>query len=245
MTFDSNRAKLIDNASESNETTHDPEAAFLNEPIPVSKLIEFINVIVSVFFITPIVILFWSSTWDLFYDYLQFSFLVNNIITFFTCNFILLNAYIWQYKLQTWHNQLHETYIEVASEIVNVSQSASGCYYGKSFFLRTAYTYVLTLAYVLQWKTYWETYNYLTQDAYYAYFVLLSLVTLFFYRVVLQRSLVGFTKTVPFYLNKDEEFSAYFIQAKAIKLNDHVCGFFFVLSFENYLVIKFNFLLKK
>jgi hypothetical protein len=69
-------------------------------------------------------------------------------------------------------------------------------------------------------KTYWETYNYFTQEVHYAYFVILSLLTLFFYRVVLKRSLACFTKTVPFHLVKDKEFAAYFIQSKAIEFDD-------------------------
>ena len=147
-----------------------------------------------------------SSSWDIFYDLLlPYSFLTRTGITFLICNSLLLAAYCYQEKLQHIHN--------------SISQPQS--YYGKAFALRFVYTYLLTIAYVLQWKCYWESYNEATKQVNYIYFVVISLLTLLIYRLVLQRSLVAFTKTVPFFLSKDEEFSAYFLQAKVLRLEEH------------------------
>lgn len=181
------------------------------------------DLIFNGFFITPLTVIFWTSTWDIFYYFLSTRFFyVNILITFLLCNTILITAYLCQYKLQSYHDRLR-------------AQNPHSGYYGKDFIMRSFYTYILTLAYVLQWITYWDLYNHLTENVHFLYFFGLSVVTILVYNILLKKSLTAFSKTVPFSLQKDIEFDSYFLQSKAIKLDDENSNVIIFILISQYL----------
>ena len=110
---------------------------------PSSRTINIINLFFSSFFVTPIVILYWASAWDVL-DYLPFSFFTNSLILLFISNFLIFNVYLWQNKLQIVHDK-------IASDTCLRVQKSFWDYYGCDFLLRCVYTYVVTMAYVMQW----------------------------------------------------------------------------------------------
>ena len=183
-----------------------------------SRILTLIDLMWCCFFITPVAVLFLASSWNIIEDYLDFGFILNNVFMFVLCNFILICAYLSQYELQNLHNKIMaRPNLDLNADIV-INRID---YYGWGFLLRCIYTYVLTLSYILQWKCYWEVYDQITNDTSYYYFVFISILCIFIYRL-LGQSLASFTQTTPFFLVKDLEFSEYFLQAKIIKLNNRV-----------------------
>ena len=123
-----------------NESKHSPP------PLPRQRrrrrrrrllLLNMIDVLFGGLVITPMAILFWASSWDILGDYLPFDFLTNSTLMFCSSNIVLLNAYLWQDKIQSAYNYLSVSYFNY--------------YYGCGFLLRCLYTYIITMAYIVQW----------------------------------------------------------------------------------------------
>lgn len=153
---------------------------------------------------SPLVIFYWASTWDIISSYIfPKDEIVSYVITFVCANTILLISYFLQDKLQAFHDRLNES-----------RRSGSRNYYDRRFFFRLVYTYTLTLAYVFQWRTYWDVYNQLTKQVKFEYFLAVSFITLVLCRYLLNSSLGSFVKTAPFHLQPDLKFNGYFVQAK-------------------------------
>lgn len=117
------------------------------------KTLGLISLLLSSFFVTPMVIIFWASSWDIL-DYLPFSFLTNSLIYFCICNFILLNAYLWQEKIQSLHDKI---------SCHTLSENKFLNYYGCDFLLRCVYTYILTTAYIIQWVYKYKSFKFLNE----------------------------------------------------------------------------------
>lgn len=162
--------------------------------------------------VTPLIILHWASSWDIIYLYLLPNrIILSYIITFFICNVILFVSYFIQMRLQRVHDL-----IAAATQTHNsmFPSTQQHIYYNKQFLMRFVYTYILTWAYVAQWRTYWDFYNYLTQCVRFEYFLGISMITFILYRYVLKCSCKSFTLMVPFRLLPDIRFNEYFIQEK-------------------------------
>jgi hypothetical protein len=186
-----------------------------------------IDHVLNLFLFTPLVIGYWTSTWDLIDLYLfPNNRLASYSASFLWANGIILVAYFLQEKLQ----QLHNGSVIGHEESVNVLKPAR--YYDRRIWLRAAYTYLLTIAYVMQWRTYWNMYNYLTQDVSFVYFFIISICTLVFYRYLLKNSLSNFVKTSPYQLAPDCQFGSYFLQSKIINLSD-VNNLFCIVLFRS------------
>jgi hypothetical protein len=161
----------------------------------------------NAFFVTPLSILFYTSTWDLFEDYFGTKFFYVRLFTIFIiCNLALLCIYLFQYKIQAYHDKL--------------KQNSSLEHYGRDFYFRCLFTYILSLAYNLQWITYWDFYDNLASRVHYAYFLTLALISLFVYRFILNRHTSSLSRIAPFYLKQDSNFEHYFLQNQLIKLDN-------------------------
>lgn len=194
-----NESSLSDNDLKVNIVTKKPKSIFL-------KLIDYAF---SAFIITPISIFFWTSTWDLFEDNVNpkyFAFKI--LLTFLICNTILLSAYIFQYKLQSFHDKLR----------ANMNPNSGS--YGKDFLFRCVYTYLLTIAYNLQWITYWDLYNKVAEDLHYGYFLGLAFISVIVYKFAVRKSLINLSRTVPYHLQQDEDLDSFFLQSKNIVLEE-------------------------
>jgi hypothetical protein len=166
-----------------------------------------IDLIFNAFFVTPLSILFYTSTWDIFEDYFGTKFFYFRLLAIFIiCNFTLLFIYLFQYKIQSYHDHL--------------KQNSNSKYYGRDFYFRCLFTYILSLAYNLQWITYWDLYDNLASHVHYIYCLTLALVSLIVYRFILNRNTYSLTRTVPFHLEKDSDFETYFLQDKLIRLEN-------------------------
>jgi hypothetical protein len=166
-----------------------------------------IDLIFNAFFVTPLSILFYTSTWDIFEDYFGAKFFYFRLLAIFTvCNLTLMCIYLFQYKIQNYHDQLR--------------QNSNSKYYGRDFYFRSLFTYILSLAYNLQWITYWDLYDNLAIHVHYIYFLSLAFVSLIVYRFILNRNTSSLTRTVPFHLEKDSDFETYFLQDKLITLEN-------------------------
>jgi hypothetical protein len=203
-----------------------------------SKLTSLANILLNAFVFTPLTICYWTSTWDLLYlyifpDNLWLSLSCTCVVT----NVILVLAYLFQETIQKKHDTIRNKKFTISLSGINYR------YYGIDFLYRCVYTYVLTVAYVSQWKTYWDLYNELTKEASYLYFVLISFIALAAYKLVLGRSLKSLIKTVPFHLEKDLNFESYFMQSKPIVLKS-VSAFYILNRLEAVIMlIDYSFLL--
>ena len=167
-----------------------------------------VDVIFNAFFITPLSILFWTSTLDIFEEYFTGTLFYWRILAiFFICNLTLCTIYLLQKRLQTFHDRLKQI-------------STSSRYCGKDYLFRCLFTYLLTLAYNLQWITYWDLYDHLASGVHYAYTFTLAILAMAIYKFLLQRPFSTLTKIVPFELQVDTDFDTYFIQNNSIKLDD-------------------------
>lgn len=169
----------------------------------------------NLFVYTPLVIFYSASTWDIIYLYIYPTDLPKSfIVTFVLANFILLSAYFLQNKLQSLHDKCP------------TGQNLNIYYLGRTA-IRLLFTYLIAVAYVFQFRTYWDVYNELTVDVSNRYFIGLSILTLLLYRYVLKYSLSTFARISPFHLVRDHDLSAYFKQA-IIKPYKNVSSFLIV-----------------
>jgi hypothetical protein len=184
-----------------NEVLIDKDVKKIKTRIPL----ELTDFILSFFVFAPSGILFWASTWDLFYYYVYpKNLLVSAIVTLCVGLTIHLISYFFQYKLQAYHDK-------------NFTRNSSD-FYPKGYFLRFIYTYLLALGYVTQWRGIWDIYgNFIDQiDPLYCFFI--SICGLLMNCFVLKRSLYSFTTTVPYILYYDVEFDSFFEKDKSIDL---------------------------
>jgi hypothetical protein len=164
-----------------------------------------LDLLFSFFFITPLVVFFWTSTWDIIYVYIfPNEFYYNILITFTISNTGLFLCYLFQDKFSSIHSSLDDP--------LN--------YYSKAFYFRFIFTYILTILYVCSWKTYWDLYSQLSKDVEWFYFMCISFIAVLAYRFILKKSIDNFTKTVPFFLVKDENFEDYFQQPKVVSIDN-------------------------
>lgn len=163
----------------------------------------------NLFVVTPFIIVYWASSWDIIYVYLFPKDLkISYLITFAFSNIFLFVSYCLQTRLQKFHDSL------ASRKTYSPGSVQNNHYYDQRFVVRFCYTYMLTWAYVAQWRTYWDLYNTLTSKIEFEYFIGISLVTLLLYRYVLRCSFGSYTQMVPFLLQPDLKFNEYFIQAK-------------------------------
>ena len=196
-------------AKSNNSNDEDVETKTLQDSneIKCKMLFFVVNLLLSCFVFTPLVIFIWASIWDLIYLYIfPNDFYLSLLTTLLASNSFLLFCHLFQDELNNYHEKLNNR--------------KNGGYYGKDFYMRCFYTYILTIAYVCSWKTYWDFYTHFTQDIHWICFLIVSFLALLFYVVVLRRSIDNFTKTVPFYLVKDNDFDDYFSQSKTFFFNN-------------------------
>jgi hypothetical protein len=164
------------------------------------KLMYLIDVLLTAFIFTPIVVFYWASTWDIIFVYiLPKEFLLSCLVTFIFTNWILSFSYLFQNKLQSYYDKI-PSYNDL---------------FKRKFLVRFVYTYFLAAAYVSQWRTYWDIYSYYTDKVPFYYFAFLSMIALLLYRYILKKSIAYYIKSVPFYLDKDDNFDTYFYQSES------------------------------
>lgn len=172
-----------------------------------SMFLQIVDHFLNLCIITPLIVFFWASSWDIIYLYLYPKNLkISYLITFALANSILLASYFLQHQLQVYHDST------ISRKTTQPGYKQA--YYDKRFLIRILYTYVLTWAYVAQWRTYWDLYNTVAAKVSFEYFLGISIFTLFVYRYVLKCSFGNFAKTIPFHLQPDLAFSEYFTQSK-------------------------------
>lgn len=175
------------------------------QPKRKNKCKPIFDFILNLIVVTPLAIFYWASSWDLTETFI----FPNNIIlkfatTFLLSNFILFILYLGQDKLQSIHDRIRS--------ISNNGSQKKNFRFSCDFLIRCIYSYVLSVAYVLQWVTFWDLYDKITAHIHYYYFVVISLATLIVYRFILKRHLIAFVKTVPFYMEPDRNLSTFFQQ---------------------------------
>lgn len=204
----SNSSRLIQNNSIFKIQQNDLTILVENLKPKKQFLLKTLDHFLNLTFLTPIVIFYWSSTWNIYYlNIFPNYFWLSCICTFVISNLLLLFSYLFQYELQAHHTKLFE----------KNKNNSSQTYYNTSFLFRCIYTYILTLAYVAQWRTYWDIYNYFTIGVNYKYFLAISILTLIFYRYILKNSFKNYIKTCPFHMQMDTKFGEFFIQSKIIE----------------------------
>jgi hypothetical protein len=98
---------------------------------------KLLDIIFSGFVVSPLIIIYWSSTWDLFYCYVsEEDYILGIVITFILTNIVILSIYLGQDYLQKYHNKLKN-----------------------GFFMRCMYFYVLSISYVGQWRASYDLYG--------------------------------------------------------------------------------------
>jgi hypothetical protein len=191
-----------------------------NESLKYKIFLKLIDLLLTCFVFTPLVIIFWASTWDILYLFLfPNDFYLSILTTFIIANSILIIFHLFQEKLNNFHLKLRDI-IKMDAELDILNQDARVNYYSRDFYFRCFYSYILTGAYVCAWKTYWELYTHFTDGLNWPFFLLISIIALIFYRFGLKRSIDNFTRTVPFYLFMDIKFEQTFLQPKRIFLNN-------------------------
>ena len=166
-----------------NEILVEKEIKKIKTRIPL----ELIDFILSFFIFAPAGILFWASIWDLFYYYVYpKNLLLSAIVTLCVGLIIHYISYIFQYKLQVYHDK-------------NYITTSSG-FYPKGHIFRFIYTYLLAFAYVTQWRGIWDTYGYFIDQVDPLYGFCISIFGILMNCFVLKRSLYSFTSTVPYIL---------------------------------------------
>lgn len=159
-----------------------------------------INYSLNLFVFTPLVIIYWCATWNIFYLAIFYhDLLLSCSITFLISNFILLIIYQLQEPLQNLHDSLP-------------SKS------WPSRILKFGFSYTMSIAYVSQWRTYWDIYNYYSTMIHFNYTLFVSILALILFRLFLKRKLSPLIKCVPFHLQTSNEFSNFFTQAKFFSL---------------------------
>ncbi len=144
-------------------------------------------------FITlPLVVVFWASLWDILYeDLYPDNIPLSLLITWIVGNLILFALYLTQDLFQSLHSRL-------SSEI-------------SKFILRGIYSYLLSLAYLFNYRSYWDGYSYYTQNIDYKVFLAISLFSTVIYRYVCKGSWDAFNESVPFSVVVTDKFDEYFL----------------------------------
>lgn len=159
-----------------------------------------INYFLNLFIFTPLVIVYWCATWNIFYLAIFYQNIVLSCsITFLIANVILLVVYQLQECLQNFHDSLPSN--GLASKA-----------------LKFFYSYIMSIAYISQWRTYWDIYNYYSTMIHFKYTFFLSIFALVCFRIFLGRKLTPLIKCVPFNLEMTQDFSNFFQQPKILSL---------------------------
>lgn len=138
-----------------------------------------------------------------------FSCLICGIIA----KLFLLIFYLAQNYMQNFHNSFYKKSLETSE----YSEFNRKKYAFIAYSLRISYAFVLCFVYVLQYRSYWDTYNLFTEEIVYYYFFGLSLVTILAYRYILDGEFTSYNKTIPFELSIDDNHESYFLQGVYIK----------------------------
>lgn len=89
-----------------------------------------------------------------------------------------------------------------------------------AYLMRMFYAFILCFVYVLQYRSYWDTYNEYTANIDYKYFFGLAIVTIIAYRYMLDGNFSSYCKTVPLEVSVDDNYEAFFLQGKFIRLKN-------------------------
>ena len=141
------------------------------------------------------------------------------LFTFIVSNVIIALTYVFQHDLQSYHDYLEHHRRRRSTKQHERAKGGDG-YYGYDFLFRSLYTYVITTAYVLQWRTYWDLLEHWSTNISWKHSLPVSVFALLFHRYVLKTSLGSFSKTVPFYLVKDLQFEKFFLQSNDFKFRN-------------------------
>ena len=97
--------------------------------------LELYDCVLSLVFFGPLAILYWASTWDIFYYYAfnTSNLLIKGFITLTIGLTIHFNSYMFQYELQNYHDK---HFRESSSETK---------FYKSGFLVRSAHTYVISI----------------------------------------------------------------------------------------------------
>ena len=178
------------------------ETSLLNKNQKHKRVIYILDLLANLCIFTPLTIIYWIATWDFFAVFIFNENLFHSCLaTLFLSNAILLCIYLVQDKLE-----------EIHRELINKNKARP---YKASLF-RFGYSYFLSLAYVSQWRTYWDVFNYFTIKIDFEYSLLLSIITLLAYRFILKRSFKQYIKCIPFNLNPIQDYNGFFKQPKII-----------------------------
>ena len=193
-------SELVGNHEEENHAEYNN---FFTAKSIIKLILNISTFFINSFIFTPVSILFWTSTWDIIYIYLfQEQAGLSYAVSFLIAQIILLISYLVQYRVQEFGDKLKSS----------ASKTGILSFYNKYFLFKTFYSYVLTIGYLAQWRTYWDGLNDLTPDVNYWYFFGLSIFAILFYRYLLGRKISSFRKTLPFQLTPDNQFEFFFLQ---------------------------------
>ena len=217
------------------------------------RCLHFIDLTLTAFVFAPLAICNWATTWDIAYLYIfndSTQFFYSIMFTFVSSNIIILFTYIYQYELQDLHNFFEEkrtTRSGLSAHYVNYRQhnhmqqreSLLDRWLSADFVFRSVYTYVITTAYVLQWRTYWDLLNHSANRLDWSYSAFLAVFALLIHRYVMKRSIGSFAKTAPFYLAKDANFDKYFLQTNVFNFPNVTTTISFYHEFFCYAILFF------
>ena len=171
-----------------------------------SIILKIIDIILVLFVFTPLITVYCVSIWDFVYvnifphhDIFQF------ISTLLFSSLIILVNYFFNHIFNDYHNKY-------------LLKPSRKFYYGRDFWIRTIYTYIVGLAYILNDKSYYDIYDAYTKDVHWSLMFLISLFSFYGYRFSFQRSLNLFTKTAPCFWIIDEDLTGYFLTSKRVYL---------------------------
>ena len=192
-----------------NDTEPSDENEKLIDPQPVkNRVLRFLKFILTSFIFTSTSILFWASSWDIVFTYLLpkyilLSYLASLILSksiLFVCNF--------------YQDSFHSF-----GEYLKLSSPTTGLFSFINWFIlyKTIYAYFITWGYILQWRTYWDAYNKLTEDCNYWYFVGVSFFGYLVYRYVFKQRMIPQLQTLPFQLSPDCQYDSLFKQSATFK----------------------------
>ena len=161
---------------------------FTSRPLYARLLICVINGLFTI----SLVVIFWASLWDILYeDVYPENVPLSLLISWIVGNSILLIFYFIQDILQRCHSRL---------------TSSVG-----AFIFRAVYSYLLSLAYVFHYRSYWDAYSYFTEDIDYRVFLGISLFSIAVYRYVCEGSWDALNESVPFNVTVTAKFDGFFL----------------------------------
>ena len=174
------------------------------------KFYIILDYVLAAVFFGPLSILYWASTWDIFYYYIFGNHpLLSASITLLIGLFIHLLAYLLQDVLQ-------KIYYRTDEELL-IEQETSRNSLGYSY--KALYAYFLSIAYVAQWRGLWDIYSYFIDEIDLIYAFYISLCGIIMYWFVLKRSFYSYATTTPYYLSPDVMSNSYFLKDNIIEFN--------------------------